>query len=83
MVSSYKGTENKEQEQEMILVTHTQAGKFEHIVYRVFREECSAIDSAKRNGTLYRFQNSDGEWSAVDPNLIHFIGEAKQDEDQD
>ena len=58
MVSSYKGTENNEQEQEMILVTHTQAGKFEHIVYGVFREECSAID----------------------PNLIHFIGEAKQDE---
>lgn len=83
MVQKYQGTENEEQTKELILVTHIADEPTMYHLEGVFKSETAMIDRAKHNGTLYRFQNLSGEWSAVNPETIDFLGEAKQDENPD
>ena len=83
MVQKYQGTENKEQKQKLLLIMRSYDKNIPYTIEGVFRNECAMIDRAKHNGTLYRFQNASGEWSAIDPESVLLIAEEKQDEDQD
>ncbi|MCF0119891.1 MAG: hypothetical protein HUJ64_09125 [Limosilactobacillus mucosae] len=76
MVSSYKGTENKEQTKRLLLTVSTAQGIMTINITGVFRTETALIDQARRKGTLYRTTDALGNMIAIAPEQIVSIKEA-------